>query len=152
VVPVLKLPSGHAVPELVTDCTALHFVRSFASWVNPCLQVTQMPLPSAHCWQPSWHTAQLPFPSRKNPGAQVAHRVLFDAVVQPALHVHWPLVPQTPLRQLQAEEALAPVVERQRPEPAIPSSQVAQPAGHAWHEGPKKPFAHTSQDVPLKPG
>ena len=71
--PLLKLPSGQTVPELVTDFTASHFVRSLASWVKPCLQVTQMPLPSAHCWQPSPQTAQLPFPSRKNPGAQVEH-------------------------------------------------------------------------------
>jgi hypothetical protein len=43
------------------------------------------------------------------------------------------------------------VVERQRPEPAIPSSHVVQPVGHAWHEGPKNPVAQTSQDEPLKP-
>ena len=72
-------------------------------------------------------------------------------MVQPALHEHCPLAPQTPLRQLQADERLAVVDERQLPEPLIPSSQVVQPAGHAWHEGPKKPFAQTSQDVPLKP-
>ena len=74
-----------------------------------------------------------------------------DAVVQPALHEHCPLAPQTPFRQLQADERLAVVDERQRPEPVIPSSQVVQPAMHAWHEGPKNPFAQTSQDVPLNP-
>jgi hypothetical protein len=42
-----------------------------------------------------------------------------------------------PLRQLHAAEALALVEERQRPVPDMPSSQVVQPAGQAWHEGPK---------------
>jgi len=69
--PSLKLPSGHTAPELVTDCIASHFVRSLASWVKPYLSVTQLPLPSAHCWQPSPQTAQLPFPSGKNPGAPI---------------------------------------------------------------------------------
>ena len=72
-----------------------------------------------------------------------------DAVVQPALHVHCPLAPQTPLGQLQAVE-VATVDVRHLPESEIPSSQVVQPAGHAWHGGPKKPYAQTSQDVPLK--
>ena len=56
-----------------------------------------------------------------------------------------------PLRQLHAAEALVLVEERQRPVPEMPSSQVVQPVGQAWHEGPKKPVAQVSQDEPLKP-
>lgn len=40
---------------------------------------------------------------------------------------------------------------RHLPVPVMPSSQVAQSAGHAWQVEPKKPFEQVSQEVPLKP-
>jgi len=47
-VPLLKLPSGQTVPLDVTEGVASHCVRSLASCVNPDLQVTHSPEPSAH--------------------------------------------------------------------------------------------------------
>ena len=52
--PSLKLPSGQTVPVEVVAWVAMHFVRSFAFWVNPDLQEMQLPLPSAHFVHPSW--------------------------------------------------------------------------------------------------
>ena len=95
---------------------------------------------------------QSPVEVKKNPAAHFAHAVPLSAFVQPGLHVHWPFEPQMPLRQLQVEGALLTMGFRHLPEPEIPSSQDAQPAGHGWHVGPKKPEAHDSHDEPVKPG
>lgn len=51
--PLLKLPSGHTVPEDVTDGGGLHLVWSLASWENPGLQMVQTPVDEAHCVHPS---------------------------------------------------------------------------------------------------
>ena len=130
-VPLLKLPSGQTVPDAVFDWTASHFVRSFASWVNPLLQVTQIPLLSSHWLHPSWHTEQSPFESRKKPGAHLAHAVPLSAVVQPALQVRCPFEPHSPFKQLQVDGRLLTIDTRHRPDPEMPSSQDEQPPGHA---------------------
>lgn len=52
----LKLPSGHTVPDDVLDSTASHFVLSFASCVKPVLQARQVPVESAHDVQPNSQT------------------------------------------------------------------------------------------------
>ncbi|KAF7794732.1 hypothetical protein EIP86_005870 [Pleurotus ostreatoroseus] len=93
---------------------------------------------------------QFPSEVRKNPGAHCAHAVPLLAAVQPELHVHWPFEPQTPFKQLHAVELLDTGT-KQRPLPEIPSSHVWQPAGHAWHVGPKNPEAQDSHDEPVKP-
>ena len=72
-------------------------------------------------------------------------------VVNPGVHVHEPLAPHTPLLQLQVDGASATVGIKHRPVPVMPSSQVVQPVGHAWHVGPKNPEAQVSQEVPLNP-
>ena len=89
---------------------------------------------------------------KKNPGEHFAQAVPLAAVVNPTLHVHCPLDPHTPLRQLQLDAGLVTVAERHRPDPDIPSSQDAHPAGHAWQVGPKNPGEQDSHDAPVNPG
>lgn len=84
--------------------------------------------------------------------SHLAHAVPFVPVVQPALQVQVPSEPHTPLRQSHVDGAFLMIGSRHRPEPVIPSSQVAQSAGHAWQVEPKNPGAQVSQDVPLNPG
>lgn len=152
VVPSAKLPSGHTVLVVVTLCTALHFVLSFASWVNPVLQVVHTPVPSVHCVQPSAQTLQSPVDVRKNPGEHWAHAVPLEDVVHPGLHAHCPFDPHSPLRQLHVDGAFeGRVGTRHRPEPVLPWSHDGHPAGHAWHLGPKNPWAQDSQEEPVKP-
>jgi hypothetical protein len=88
----------------------------------------------------------------KNPVAHLAHAVPLAAVIHPGLHEHEPSGAHSPLRQLQADKGLATGGVKHLPVPEIPSSHDEQPAGHAWHVGPKKPAAQVSQDVPLNPG
>ena len=73
-------------------------------------------------------------------------------VVNPALQVHCPFDPQTPFSQLHVVGSLAIAGFKHLPEPLIPSSQVVQFAGHAWHLDPKNPDEQDSQDTPVKPG
>lgn len=94
---------------------------------------------------------QSPVEVKKKPGEHVAHAVPLSAVVKPAVQTHWPLVPQTPLRQLQVEGALVTMDFKHCPVPVIPSSQVVQLLGHGLHCGPKNPVAHVSHDEPVKP-
>jgi hypothetical protein len=95
---------------------------------------------------------QSPFESRKKPGAQVAHAVPLLLPTQPALHVHWPLLPHTPFRQLHDDGRLATVGIKHLPEPVRPWSHVAQLEGHGWQEGPKNPGEQLSHDWPVNPG
>lgn len=46
--PALNDPSGQGVPPDVTAGNGMHFVLSFAFCVKPCLQETQVAVPSAH--------------------------------------------------------------------------------------------------------
>jgi hypothetical protein len=95
---------------------------------------------------------QSPVEVRKKPEEQAAHAVPLEAVVKPGLHAHCPFVPQTPLRQLQVEGALATVRLRHWPVPVIPWSHFSQPSGQGLHWGPKNPSAHDSQEDPVNPG
>ncbi|KAF7972992.1 hypothetical protein HWV62_16482 [Athelia sp. TMB] len=147
----LKLPSGHVVPSDLVCAAALHCVLSLGFRVNPVEQAMQSPVESAQDVHPSAHTSQLPVESRKNPVAHCAHAVPLDALVHPGRQVHCPLVPHSPLMQLQLDGGLDTGALRQRPLPLMPSSQSVQPLGHFWQVGPKKPVEHVSQDVPLKP-
>ena len=72
-------------------------------------------------------------------------------MVQPGLHVHWPLEPQAPFKQLQDEGGLDTTGARHNPVPVIPSSQEAQPAGHGEQFGPKEPGAQDSHEDPVNP-
>ena len=81
----------------------------------------------------------------------MAQAVPFDEVVHPALQVHLPLDPHTPLTQLHVEGAFVTLNWRHVPVPEMPSSQSRQPAGQASQLGPKRPEAHDSQDDPVKP-
>jgi len=89
---------------------------------------------------------------KKNPGAHVAHAVPLAATVKPVLHVHPPLDPQTPLRQLQLEGGFTTAKAMHLPVPEMPSSQDEHPVGHGSQVEPKNPAAHVSHDVPVKPG
>jgi len=89
---------------------------------------------------------QSPLESKKKPGAQLAHAVPLLLAVQPALHVHWPLLPHTPFRQLHDEGGFKTAGTKHFPEPVKPWSHVAQPEGHGWQDGPKNPGAQLSQD------
>ena len=89
---------------------------------------------------------QSPFESKKKPGAQLAQAVPLLLVVQPALHVHCPLPPQTPFRQLHDDGGLDTAGTKHFPVPVRPWSHVVQLEGHGWHVGPKKPDAQLSQD------
>lgn len=147
----LKLPSGQAVPSDLVCAAASHWVRSFGSCVNPVEQAIQSPVESAQDVHPSWQASQLPAESRKKPVAHLAHAVPFDAVVHPGRHVHCPLVPHSPLRQLQLAGGLVTGAVRHLPLPAMPSSQVVHPLAHGLHVGPKNPVEQVSQEVPLNP-
>lgn len=150
-VPSLKLPSGHATPAAV-DGKVVHLVASFWSCVKCVPHLRQLPVPSAQVVHPSWQTLQSPVEVAKNPLAHLAQAVPLAAVVQPGLHAHEPSEPHSPLRQLHVFKGDATGGSRHLPVPDMPSSHVAQPAGHAWHVGPKKPAAQVSQAVPLNPG
>lgn len=93
----------------------------------------------------------MPLESKKNPFAHVEHAVPFDEVVHPALQVHLPLEPHSPLTQLHVDGAFVTLNWRQVPVPDMPSSQSRQPAGQASQVGPKCPETHDSQDDPVKP-
>ncbi|KAJ3884782.1 hypothetical protein GG344DRAFT_83509 [Lentinula edodes] len=85
---------------------------------------------------------------KKNPEAHLEQAVPLSAVVQPALQLHWPLDPHSPLRELHEEGALVMLNARHFPVPDMPSSQSRQPEVQAWQDRPKKP---DSQEAPVKP-
>lgn len=95
--------------------------------------------------------SQLPLESKKKPFAHVAQAVPFDEAVHPALQVHLPFEPHTPLAQLHVEGAFVTLNWRHVPVPEMPSSQSRQPAAQASQLGPKCPETHDSQDDPVKP-
>lgn len=95
--------------------------------------------------------SQLPPEFKKNPAAHFEHAFPSSPVVHPALHVHCPFS-HFPLTQLHVSGLFSIVGARQRPVPVMPSSQDVQPTGHAWQATPKKPFAQSWHESPVKPG
>jgi hypothetical protein len=93
----------------------------------------------------------LPAELRKKPDWHCAQAVPLSALVHPELQLQDPSDWHCPLRQLHEAGAFSISGTRQRPEPELPSSHLAQPAGHAVQCGPKNPGEHVSHAVPLKP-